>query len=101
MPTQRGGEGEGVKGRSRPAGARSAALEALGLAPASCESRAPARLSSSQGCPRRLEPPRAELRQIDWTLVVMSGTAERDVATNLSVADRAVELICDHGPLIP
>ena len=31
MSTKGWGEGEGVKGRSRPAGARSAALEALAL----------------------------------------------------------------------
>src|SRR5271157_1475761 len=34
MSTKRGGEGEGVKGHSRLAGARSAALEALALTPA-------------------------------------------------------------------
>jgi hypothetical protein len=39
MSTKRGGEGEGVKGHSRLAGARSAALEALTLTPAHCVSR--------------------------------------------------------------
>ena len=38
MSTKRGGEGEGVKGHSRLAGARSAALEALALTPAQCVS---------------------------------------------------------------
>src|SRR5271167_835416 len=39
MSTKGGGEGEGVKGRSRPAGARGAALEALALTTASSERR--------------------------------------------------------------
>src|SRR5271157_2390080 len=39
MSTKRGGEGEGGKGHSRLAGARSAALEALALSPAQCVSR--------------------------------------------------------------
>jgi hypothetical protein len=40
MSAKRWGEGEGGKGRSRRAGARSAALEVLALTPASCASRA-------------------------------------------------------------
>ncbi len=44
MSTNRGAEGEGVKGHSRLAGARSAALEALALSPAQCVSRGSVRI---------------------------------------------------------
>ena len=70
------GEGEGVKGRSRRAGARSAALEALALTPAHCVSRASVRtiaVSVAAVSARRLDRSQSFEVQIDDRLKRLRG----------------------------
>jgi hypothetical protein len=67
------GEGEGVKGRSRLAGARSAALEALALIPAHCVSRVLVAASVATVSARRLNPSQFFEVQIDDRLKRLRG----------------------------